>query len=115
MCSAAEANRKLFTASTKNFSAEKEKFQGEDSASLTKESSYVKLLCFQSLPCSGQLQWKYGTPSTKVPGGRHDMASSKSRHTSAAFSNLRHCENHSKMCLNSNVRTKRTHTRNTQF
>lgn len=77
----------------KNFSVEKEKFGDEDSTSLTKESSYGKLLCFQSLPCSGELQGKYGTPSTKVLGGGDDMASSKPRHPSAAFSDLRPFKN----------------------
>lgn len=85
----------------KNVSVDKERFPDEDSTSPIKESSYGQLFCFRSLPCSGELQWKYGTPSTKVLGGRDDIASSKFRHTSAAFNDLRHCENHSKMYLRS--------------
>lgn len=56
---------------------------------------------FRACPAEGELQWKHWTPSTKVLGGRNGMASSKFRYTSAAFNDLRHYENCSKMYLNS--------------
>lgn len=39
--------------------------------------------------------------NTKVRGGRDDVASSKSRHTSAAFNTLRQGEKHPRISLNS--------------
>lgn len=55
---------------------------------------------FRACPAQGNCSG-YGTPSTKVLGGRDDTPSSKFRHTSAVFNDLRHCENHSKMYFNS--------------
>lgn len=45
--------------------------------------------------------------STKVPSSRDDMASSKSRHTSAAFNNLRQGEKHPRISLYSIASDKR--------
>lgn len=49
---------------------------------------------FRACPARGNCSGSMGL-STKVLGGRDDMASPKFRHTSAAFNDLRHCENHS--------------------
>ena len=93
------SKRKTVYSQHKSFSLEKEKYWDEDSTFLEKENSYEKLICFHSLPC--RVAVKAWESNTKVPSGRDDMASYKSRHSSAAFNNLRQGEKHPRIYSNS--------------